>query len=66
MTSNVGAREMAQRALVFSEHGEGAPRIPKDTDADRAVERLFSPSPPASTSPKKASTPPSEPAPWAA
>jgi ATP-dependent Clp protease ATP-binding subunit ClpA len=43
MTSNVGAREMAQRALGFSELAEGAPRMPKDTDADRAVERLFSP-----------------------
>ncbi|HEX3554080.1 MAG TPA: AAA family ATPase [Thermoanaerobaculia bacterium] len=43
MTSNVGAREMAQRALGFSELADGAPRIPKDTDADRAVERLFSP-----------------------
>jgi ATP-dependent Clp protease ATP-binding subunit ClpA len=42
MTSNVGAREMAQRALGFSE-SEGTPRLPKDTDADRAVERLFSP-----------------------
>jgi ATP-dependent Clp protease ATP-binding subunit ClpA len=43
MTSNVGAREMAQRALGFSESIDGAPRLPKDTDADRAVERLFSP-----------------------
>ncbi|HEV7509415.1 MAG TPA: AAA family ATPase [Thermoanaerobaculia bacterium] len=43
MTSNVGARELAQRALGFSELAEGAPRVPKDTDADRAVERLFSP-----------------------
>jgi len=43
MTSNVGARELAQRALGFSELAEGAPRMPKDTDADRAVERLFSP-----------------------
>jgi len=43
MTSNVGARELAQRALGFSELAEGAPRTPKDTDADRAVERLFSP-----------------------
>jgi ATP-dependent Clp protease ATP-binding subunit ClpA len=43
MTSNVGARELAQRALGFSELAEGAPRSPKDTDADRAVERLFSP-----------------------
>jgi ATP-dependent Clp protease ATP-binding subunit ClpA len=44
MTSNVGARELAQRAPGFSDLGEGAtPRHPKDTDADRAVERLFSP-----------------------
>jgi ATP-dependent Clp protease ATP-binding subunit ClpA len=43
MTSNVGARELAQRALGFSELAEGAARVPKDTDADRAVERLFSP-----------------------
>ncbi|MEA2602840.1 MAG: ATP-dependent Clp protease ATP-binding subunit ClpA [Acidobacteriota bacterium] len=43
MTSNVGARELAQRALGFSESIEGAPRPLKDTDADRAVERLFSP-----------------------
>jgi ATP-dependent Clp protease ATP-binding subunit ClpA len=43
MTSNVGARELAQRALGFSELAEGMPRMPKDTDADRAVERLFSP-----------------------
>jgi len=43
MTSNVGARELAQRALGFSELAEGTPRSPKDTDADRAVERLFSP-----------------------
>jgi ATP-dependent Clp protease ATP-binding subunit ClpA len=44
MTSNVGAREMAQRTPGFSDLGvEGLPRLPKDTDADRAVERLFSP-----------------------
>jgi ATP-dependent Clp protease ATP-binding subunit ClpA len=43
MTSNVGARELAQRALGFSELAEGVARVPKDTDADRAVERLFSP-----------------------
>jgi ATP-dependent Clp protease ATP-binding subunit ClpA len=47
MTSNVGAREMAARALGFADHGdhgEGLPlRLPKDTDADKAVERLFSP-----------------------
>ncbi|HEV8582561.1 MAG TPA: AAA family ATPase [Thermoanaerobaculia bacterium] len=44
MTSNVGARELAQRTPGFSELAEGAtPRHLKDTDADRAVERLFSP-----------------------
>ncbi|HSK75412.1 MAG TPA: AAA family ATPase, partial [Thermoanaerobaculia bacterium] len=44
MTSNVGAREMAQRALGFAETGEAFnPKNPKDTEADRAVERLFSP-----------------------
>jgi ATP-dependent Clp protease ATP-binding subunit ClpA len=44
MTSNVGAREMAARAPGFGDLPEGAtPRHPKDTDADRAVERLFSP-----------------------
>ncbi|MFL6260510.1 MAG: ATP-dependent Clp protease ATP-binding subunit ClpA [Thermoanaerobaculia bacterium] len=47
MTSNVGARELAARALGFSDHGdhgEGLPlRTPKDTDADKAIERLFSP-----------------------
>jgi ATP-dependent Clp protease ATP-binding subunit ClpA len=45
MTSNVGAREMAQRTPGFGEAAaaDGAPRNPKDTDADRAVERLFSP-----------------------
>ncbi len=44
MTSNVGARELAQRTPGFSELGEGmTPRHLKDTDADRAVERLFSP-----------------------
>ncbi|HKI01854.1 MAG TPA: AAA family ATPase [Thermoanaerobaculia bacterium] len=43
MTSNVGAREMAGRTPGFSELIEGAPRSLKDTDADRAVERLFSP-----------------------
>ncbi len=42
MTSNVGAREMAQRALGFSEEA-GESRVPRGTDADRAVERLFSP-----------------------
>jgi ATP-dependent Clp protease ATP-binding subunit ClpA len=46
MTSNVGAREMAQRALGFGEMAEGGAvivRNPKETEADRAVERLFSP-----------------------
>jgi ATP-dependent Clp protease ATP-binding subunit ClpA len=44
MTSNVGARELAQRTPGFAELAEtGAPRHLKDTDADRAVERLFSP-----------------------
>jgi ATP-dependent Clp protease ATP-binding subunit ClpA len=47
MTSNVGARELAGRSLGFfdhGDHGEGLPlRTPKDTDADKAVERLFSP-----------------------
>ena len=44
MTSNVGAREMAGRTPGFTELIEGAPpRSLKDTDADRAVERLFSP-----------------------
>ena len=44
MTSNVGAREMAQRALGFSEiEGIAGTRTLKDADSDRAVERLFSP-----------------------
>jgi ATP-dependent Clp protease ATP-binding subunit ClpA len=44
MTSNVGAREMAQRALGFAETGEAFnPKNPKETESDRAVERLFSP-----------------------
>jgi ATP-dependent Clp protease ATP-binding subunit ClpA len=45
MTSNVGAREMAQRALGFgdTEGGVVVVRNPKETEADRAVERLFSP-----------------------
>jgi ATP-dependent Clp protease ATP-binding subunit ClpA len=47
MTSNVGARELAARPLGFADsggHGEGLPlRTPKDSDADKAVERLFSP-----------------------
>jgi ATP-dependent Clp protease ATP-binding subunit ClpA len=41
MTSNVGARELAERAPGFGELGTaGAGR---DSDSDRAVERLFSP-----------------------
>jgi ATP-dependent Clp protease ATP-binding subunit ClpA len=47
MTSNVGAREMAQRGLGFSDSGgpaDGRPlQASRSTDADRAVERLFSP-----------------------
>jgi ATP-dependent Clp protease ATP-binding subunit ClpA len=45
MTSNVGARELAQRALGFNENaGEGRPGISgRGSEADRAVERLFSP-----------------------
>src|SRR4029077_12867353 len=43
MTSNVGARELAQRAPGFSELADGAPRMPKEPDDDRGVERLFSP-----------------------
>ena len=43
MTSNVGAREMAQRALGFGDLDPAAPRALKDVDADKAVERLFSP-----------------------
>ncbi|HSG38302.1 MAG TPA: AAA family ATPase, partial [Thermoanaerobaculia bacterium] len=43
MTSNVGARELAQRAPGFSDLEGIAPRAAKDTDADKAVERLFSP-----------------------
>jgi ATP-dependent Clp protease ATP-binding subunit ClpA len=44
MTSNVGAREMAQRAPGFGDLEAGAVlRNPKETEADRAVERLFSP-----------------------
>src|SRR4029079_1334982 len=47
MTSNVGARELAGRTPGFvdhGDHGEGLPtRTAKDTDADKAVERLFSP-----------------------
>jgi ATP-dependent Clp protease ATP-binding subunit ClpA len=43
MTSNVGARELAARGLGFSDLSDGAPRSFKDTDSDKAVERLFSP-----------------------
>jgi ATP-dependent Clp protease ATP-binding subunit ClpA len=47
MTSNAGARELAARALGFTDHGdqgEGLPlRTAKDTDSDKAIERLFSP-----------------------
>jgi ATP-dependent Clp protease ATP-binding subunit ClpA len=47
MTSNVGAREMAQRGLGFSDPGDSADGRPlqssRSTDADRAIERLFSP-----------------------
>ncbi|HEX7186098.1 MAG TPA: ATP-dependent Clp protease ATP-binding subunit ClpA [Thermoanaerobaculia bacterium] len=39
MTSNVGARELAQRAPGFSEEVGGN----RGVDSDRAVERLFSP-----------------------
>jgi ATP-dependent Clp protease ATP-binding subunit ClpA len=40
MTSNVGAREMAQRGLGFVDEGGHGGRSP---ESDRAVERLFSP-----------------------
>jgi ATP-dependent Clp protease ATP-binding subunit ClpA len=46
MTSNVGARELAARSLGFTDPGDGPvvlPRNLKDSDSDRAVERLFSP-----------------------
>jgi ATP-dependent Clp protease ATP-binding subunit ClpA len=43
MTSNVGARELSGRAPGFSEEGASALHSPRETDADRAVERLFSP-----------------------
>ncbi|HEX6900253.1 MAG TPA: ATP-dependent Clp protease ATP-binding subunit ClpA [Thermoanaerobaculia bacterium] len=43
MTSNVGARELAQRTPGFSDLEGPTPRAAKDTDADKAVERLFSP-----------------------
>ena len=39
MTSNVGAREMTQRALGFADE----PGMARSADGDRAVERLFSP-----------------------
>jgi ATP-dependent Clp protease ATP-binding subunit ClpA len=41
MTSNVGARELAARAPGFGELG--AAGAARDSDGDRAVERLFSP-----------------------
>lgn len=41
MTSNVGARELAQRSPGFG--GSGAGGEGRDSDSDRAVERLFSP-----------------------
>jgi ATP-dependent Clp protease ATP-binding subunit ClpA len=48
MTSNAGARELAARAPGFTgdhgDHGEGLPlRTAKDSDSDKAIERLFSP-----------------------
>jgi len=48
MTSNVGAREMAQRALGFGRGGDphepgAAHQDDKKAEGDRAVERLFSP-----------------------
>ncbi|HYN22518.1 MAG TPA: AAA family ATPase [Thermoanaerobaculia bacterium] len=44
MTSNVGARELAQRAPGFShDFGSSAQSAPRGGEADRAVERLFSP-----------------------
>jgi ATP-dependent Clp protease ATP-binding subunit ClpA len=42
MTSNVGARELAQRSLGFAGGGE-VRHEHKAADADRAVEKLFSP-----------------------
>jgi ATP-dependent Clp protease ATP-binding subunit ClpA len=42
MTSNVGAREMAQRALGFGDD-TGEDRPARGSESDRAVERLFSP-----------------------
>jgi ATP-dependent Clp protease ATP-binding subunit ClpA len=46
MTSNVGARELAARSPGFHDthDADGTPARPhKDSDSDRAVERLFSP-----------------------
>jgi ATP-dependent Clp protease ATP-binding subunit ClpA len=47
MTSNVGARELARRSPGFNEEGDaggsGGGRASVASDADRAVERLFSP-----------------------
>ncbi len=43
MTSNVGARELAQRAPGFGDLASGAAPA-GEHDADRAVERLFAPS----------------------
>jgi ATP-dependent Clp protease ATP-binding subunit ClpA len=50
MTSNVGARELAQRALGFGDFasagaggGAAQPHGRHESEADRAVERLFSP-----------------------
>jgi ATP-dependent Clp protease ATP-binding subunit ClpA len=46
MTSNVGARELAARSPGFHDahDADGQPARPhKDSDSDRAVERLFSP-----------------------
>ena len=47
MTSNVGAREMAAHSLGFADHGDHGTGLPtrtaKDTDSDKAIERLFSP-----------------------
>jgi ATP-dependent Clp protease ATP-binding subunit ClpA len=43
MTSNVGAREMAQRALGFNEDAGESRSTSRGSDADRAIERLFSP-----------------------
>ncbi|HYH47160.1 MAG TPA: ATP-dependent Clp protease ATP-binding subunit ClpA [Thermoanaerobaculia bacterium] len=44
MTSNIGAREMAQRALGFGGEGLSGTLDPKRaSEGDRALERLFSP-----------------------